>query len=107
MRGKNRYKKLISDVRFVLINNWDPISIGTNPNLADEYDAYIGQVIRMLSRGCSVIELPTFLQRIEDKEIGCKTDSITVHKVATKLKEIFICANQDLMPQSNSEADRM
>jgi hypothetical protein len=60
----------------------------------------------MLSRGCSVIELSTFLQRIGDKEIRCKTDSITIHRVATKLKEIVICANQGLIPQSNSEADR-
>jgi hypothetical protein len=29
------------EIRAILLGLWDPLSIGDNPHLSDEYDAYI------------------------------------------------------------------
>lgn len=52
-------------IRSILMNEWDPISVGGNPNLADEYDTYIPLFIEMIERRCSVTELSKQLERIE------------------------------------------
>lgn len=93
MNKKKRYKPLIAAVRSILINDWDPVGISTNPNLADEYDAYIGRILAMLYRHCSCSEIATFLRTIEYKEMGCKTNSITRHRVATRLQKCFQNSN--------------
>ena len=85
-KGKN-HKKLIAEIRSILIKHWDPIGVGINPNLADEYDAYIGCIIKMLCNNCSPAELASFLQYVEYEEIECKTNSNTRYKVAIKLIE--------------------
>lgn len=41
----------IDEVRRVLLADWDPLSIGSNPMLSDEYDAYLGKVLKALDTG--------------------------------------------------------
>jgi hypothetical protein len=43
----NRVERL----RRVLLDEWDPIGVGSNPNLADEYDSYIPRIIKALDTG--------------------------------------------------------
>ena len=40
--------EVITEIRAVLIKDWDPLGIGTNLNLGDEYDGYIGSIIHIL-----------------------------------------------------------
>jgi len=82
-------KDLISNVRSVLLNDWDPVGIGDNLNLSDEYDGYIGSIINILKQSLSIEEIVSLLEKIEKIEMGI--DSVDVKKlydVATKLKSI-------------------
>ena len=54
---------------FFLLRHWDPIEIGENPNLADEYDEYIQPVIALLERGVDTAAIAAFLESIE-AELG-------------------------------------
>lgn len=38
----------IDEVRRVLLADWDPLSVGSNPMLSDEYDSYLGKVLKAL-----------------------------------------------------------
>jgi hypothetical protein len=47
----NRYEReLIDRIRDVLLENWDPIGIGNNPNLRNEYDLYIPRILHILKK---------------------------------------------------------
>jgi len=82
-------KELISNVRYILLNDWDPIGIGDNSNLSDEYDGYIGSIIKILEQKPSVESIATFLKNIEKTEMGIDVVDInSLHNVASKLKEI-------------------
>lgn len=82
-------KDLISLIRSVLFEDWDPVGVGHNLNVRDEYDGYIGSVITTLSNNPSVQSIAALLERIETTEMGI--DNIDVKRlnyVAEKLKKI-------------------
>lgn len=84
-----QHKKLISDIRNILVKDWDPINIGNNPNLYDEYDGYIGTLIKMLSQKCTVENIIVFLEKTEKETMGLDNINIDVlRKVALELKKI-------------------
>jgi hypothetical protein len=35
------------DIRTVLLRDWDPLGVGNNPKLSDEYDSCIPVIYRM------------------------------------------------------------
>ncbi len=53
-------------VRQILLEDWDPIIIGSNPNLADEYDSFIPEILRAWEAGMGVDALATLLLDIEE-----------------------------------------
>jgi hypothetical protein len=82
-------KKIISDIRIVLINDWDPIGIGDNSNLSDEYDGCIGSIINILKQKFTIEAIATFLKKIEKIELGIDNVDIKyLYDVAAKLKKI-------------------
>jgi hypothetical protein len=52
-------------LRAILLRDWDPLSVGENPNLADEYDAYIPGLLRLIEGNCSADRLEGYLLDIE------------------------------------------
>ena len=81
--------KLISDIRFILINDWDPIGIGNNSNLEDEYDSYIGTIINILKQQPTIGAIVSYLEKIEKIEMGIDNVNIKqLYDVAKKLKNI-------------------
>ena len=84
-------KNIISSVRFILVHDWDPIGIGDNPNLADEYDNYIGSIITLLRQNTPVETLASFLEKIEKTKMGTRDVNIKrLHDVAIKLKGVGV-----------------
>ncbi len=78
-------------IRQVLFRDWDPIGINENPNLQDEYDAYITPVYRILSGSRSEQELVDFLFRTEGGSIGLQCDSPErLRPIARRLLELDI-----------------
>ena len=41
-------KSLIQSIRAILLNDWDPLIVGDNPHLSDEYDDYIPAIVKLL-----------------------------------------------------------
>ncbi len=80
---------IVLEIRSVLINDWDPIGIGDNPNLGDEYDGYIGSIMKILMQRLPNEEIVVFLKKIENTEMGIDNVDIKhLYEVAIKLKKI-------------------
>lgn len=63
--------KLTNKVRGILIESWDPLNVGSNPNLSDEYDHYIPRILGVInSSGCTEEELCRMLKKIEIEHLG-------------------------------------
>jgi hypothetical protein len=54
-------------IRAILLKDWDPLGVGDNPHLSDEYDAYIAGILRLLDTHCTVDQLERYLLDIEEK----------------------------------------
>jgi hypothetical protein len=63
------YKTSVNIIREILLECWDPINIGDNPNLADEYDSFIPGILQSLKKSPSDEALFDLLAGIE-KELG-------------------------------------
>ena len=50
MIEKEESRRIQREIREVLMKVWDPIGIKDEPACADEYDSYIGAVLRLLMR---------------------------------------------------------
>lgn len=80
---------MITDIRAVLINDWDPVGIGNNANLSEEYDGYIGSIIQILMQKSSIESIFLFLKKIENEDMGgINTDIKTLYNIAAKLKKV-------------------
>ena len=78
-------------IRQVLFRDWDPTSVNENPNLQDEYDAYIAPVYRILSGSRSEQELVDFLFGTESQSMGLQCDSPErLRPIARKLLELDV-----------------
>jgi hypothetical protein len=80
--------QLRSAIHDVLIREWDPLSVGTNPLAQDEYDSYIPGVQRLLAQGCDAYKLTAYLDRLERVSMGLREGSGRGREVAGKLLAI-------------------
>jgi hypothetical protein len=55
----------MDSIREVLIKDWDPVRVGDNEKLRDEYDRHIAVVYRLLNDGASETEIADRLFKIE------------------------------------------
>jgi hypothetical protein len=51
--GRRQSRHLMSEIRRVLMNVWDPIGVKEIANAQDEYDSYIGGIYHLLRIGAS------------------------------------------------------
>lgn len=81
---------IISEVRSILLSEWDPIGVGDNLNLSDEYDRYINVILRLLTKDATIEDIANTLIKIEQTEMGLITsNSITSsYNAARILKKI-------------------
>lgn len=75
----------ISNIRRVLLTEWDPIGIRDEPLAQDEYDAYARRIATMLSSGASVSELMDYLTNAEKEMMGLVPDRSRAEIAAGKL----------------------
>jgi len=87
---KKSAKSKIDRVRQILLSDWDPIVVGGNPKLQDEYDSFIGRILSFLSTKTQpdLVDLVSLLKGFE-KELGVNSEKATLEKVAKKLKNLF------------------
>jgi hypothetical protein len=75
------------EVRNILVYEWDPIDIGDNPNLFDEYDEYIPSLIQLMSDGCDKPAIIRFFEDIE-RELHLNGSVERREKAATALVQL-------------------
>ena len=86
-----RAAEIQNSIRQVLFRDWDPIGVGENPALRDEYDTYIAPVYRILVGSRSEQEIVEFLFRTAHDTIGVRCDSPEqLRPVARRLLEIAV-----------------
>jgi hypothetical protein len=54
------------ELRTLAMEVWDPIGVSDEPQAADEYDAYLGQIAKRLRAGATAEELARFLSGLAD-----------------------------------------
>lgn len=81
--------EVTTEIRTVLIKDWDPVGIGKNSNLSDEYDGYIGSIIQILMHAPSIESIISLLKKIENEDMGIEnTDTNCLYSIAIKLMKI-------------------
>ena len=72
-----------------VLRRWDPIGViaGSLEDGCpmDEYDSYAPGVVGLLSRGCTVDELATHLEKIRTVQIGLSANRVSDTAVASEL----------------------
>lgn len=61
MTDQERYAR----VRSILLKAWDPLCIGGNFHLADEYDAFLPRLIDLLGSGAGIELVAKYLEGCE------------------------------------------
>ncbi|RHX77444.1 hypothetical protein [Leptospira yasudae] len=86
-------ESLFIKLRSVLLKDWDPILVGENPNLSDEYDEYIEQIIDLLNQGKRENAIFEFL-KYQETQLGLYVPSeqreIAVNKIIKEFKTILL-----------------
>ena len=79
------YHSLIHEI---LLKEWDPIGIGHVPAAKDEYDSYVSEVHRLLSRRVAQHEIFDYLWWAETKHMGLCGNRQRTEQVAAKLAKL-------------------
>ena len=75
----------INEIRKIFLKYWDPILIGDNELLIDEYDNYVNSIFDYLKGDNIDIDDIVDLLILFEKEMGVETDLYTKRNVASKL----------------------
>jgi hypothetical protein len=81
---RQQVQGLIEKIRDVLISDWDPIGVGDNPNLREEYDSALSPLLAALSKGAGEDELSSILAAAEAR-FGVPGDADRRNRTVTKL----------------------
>lgn len=55
----------IRSIRAILLKDWDPLAVGDNPHLTDEYDDLIAVILHLLDTHCTAEQLCQHLASID------------------------------------------
>lgn len=75
----------IDSIRRILLQDWDPMGVGDNPNLTDEYDAFIPTIYKMLNSNCTYDQLTAYLKSIEENDVETAVSAAARHIAVEKL----------------------
>jgi hypothetical protein len=70
MSDTHRPRAIQAAIARLLLEEWDPIGVRAAPEAADEYDAYVGGVYRLLASGASKESIAEHLAAIERESMG-------------------------------------
>ena len=81
-------KNLFTQVREILLCDWDPVGVLDLNGPKDEYDDYIPKIIELLLDQKSIKEIASHLDLIECDKMGVRRGNKNLFEVAKKLKNI-------------------
>jgi hypothetical protein len=70
MTQKKEWKRVLGEIRNVLVTVWDPIGIKDEPNAQDEYDSYLGPIFSLLTQRKSDEEIADYLVLLVNENMG-------------------------------------
>ena len=80
---------LLGLVREVLLKEWDPLGVGDNPMLSDEYDLYVHDLVRILhGPSPTTVALARYLANVESDKMGLRSDPLRVSAAADALLKL-------------------
>src|SRR5258705_12292668 len=82
---EERAHELQSQIREILLRDWDPIGVRDEARAQDEYDSYIGGVYRLLASGASPQSVAEHLVHVDAEQMGLGVPADKLMDVATKL----------------------
>ena len=89
---KNNYKDRAhiyhESIRRILLHEWDPIGVSRVEEAQDEYDAYVGEIYRMLITRKSEKEISDYLWWLETEHMGLTGDRQKTEYYAKKFKKL-------------------
>lgn len=77
-------------IRQVLLHEWDPIGVSGMEGPEDEYDAYVGEIYRLLASGASEHQIIEYLFEIETIRMGLDGNREGLKDVAGKLTNLEV-----------------
>jgi hypothetical protein len=63
-------KELCQAVKEVLFLEWDPIGVNSNPACADEYDSYVGTIVRLQQAEADEYKIAEHLRSLQRVSMG-------------------------------------
>jgi hypothetical protein len=76
----------VERMRAILFRDWDPLELNDNQCLANEYDRYIPDILRLLDGNCTVGQLERRLPKMEAEEMGL---SLAPEKTTRAAREVI------------------
>jgi hypothetical protein len=80
---KGTAKRMLTAVRLVLWEIWDPISVNDHADASTEYDSYAPRIVRMLLEDCTAHDLEHHLSELETDSMGLAHRSSSAARDAT------------------------
>ena len=76
---KDRALRIKTEIRSVLMREWDPIGVKDEPMAADEYDSYIGGIYELLKNRAAAKTISDHLREIELRRMGFAEFQVPEH----------------------------
>jgi hypothetical protein len=84
--GDKQY--IYRQIKYLLLNEWDPIGVKEFPEGDDEYDMYIPNLYRMVISGKHASEIYKYLIWVESDHIGLPADRQLTMSISEKLSAL-------------------
>ena len=81
-------EKTINSIREILFQEWDPLNVDGAVKPQDEYDSYIGPVLKLLESNPTLGQISGFLREIETKQLRGASSEERISKAASSLKTL-------------------
>ena len=88
--NKENSKRIIEEIRQILVNVWDPIGMKDVSNVQDEYDAYIGGVFHLLNKRATEEDISAYLWKVIEERIHLHPGRGATQEAAKALRRIRI-----------------
>lgn len=85
---KQRARRLMTEIRHVLVNVWNPIGLKDAFNLEHEYDCCVGPVATLLLSSASDDEIAEYLWRHGTEHIGLGLQKQEMYATVAALRKI-------------------
>jgi hypothetical protein len=73
------------ELRELLLREWDPIHVDDSPTPEDEYDSYLGQIVRRLRDGEGTDAVAAYLSSVREERMGMPENADEDERVATEI----------------------